>query len=45
LPEPSYQDLDKAVKEVGKMVQSNKKQKKRTFFLFFYAGHGAMLNN
>ena len=27
------------------MVSDNKKQGMKTFFMFFYAGHGAMHNN
>ena len=28
-----------------KMITNNMKQELKTFFMVFYAGHGAMLNN
>jgi len=45
LLDPDCDQVDAKMKEVLKSVTENVEQNLRTFFTFFYAGHGAMQDN
>lgn len=45
LTETTCDEINDAMKQMETAVSRNSKENKKTFVLFFYAGHGAMLNN
>jgi len=46
LQEPTWDKINETMKEAKKFIRNNALNlRERTFFMFFYAGHGAMITN